>query len=373
MRKALFYLLIFACFSIVFAAPEVTISSITLSDSTINTGESAGITFTVTNTGDRDLTSIGIVLNSDLNLARTTFSFDDIEIGESRQISTSFSAPVGLSSGTYSISISVSFNIGDQKYSNQAGALVNVLSTNYLVVSSYTSNLVIDDYTSFNLNVTNQGNTDLNNLLVDLILPDGFVPTPGSQFYINSLSVGESKLLTTNVFIERGIEPDSYQFTISKSAEGYIDSDTLNVIVTGTPVLSFSGVNLDPEIPVSGTAQTISVQFENIGSGKAYNVVAKLLLEQDVVGVTTEYLGTLDRDDLTSAIFDIQTPLTKSLKGAVTITYNDASGVSNSITQDLNFDVVQAESISVTTLLIVGAVIAVIAYLAYKRFYKKKK
>jgi uncharacterized repeat protein (TIGR01451 family) len=373
MRVKVILLLSLFCLSTAFSAdPEVSISSITVSDQGINQGGSGSITFIVTNTGDTDLTNIKVVLSSGLTLSPGSFSYHDIQVGESRLITASYSAPTSLSSGDYSIIISVDYNFGDEQYSNQDGAVIKVLKTNYLVVSGYTTNLIIDTSNTFIINVTNQGDSALNDLLLDLILPDGFIPTTGSQFFFDSLGVGDSAVFTTQVFIEKGVEPDSFQFLLVKSADDYNDSDVLNVVVSGVPLISFSGLNLDPEIPVSGGLQTISVQLENVGSGKAYNVVAELDLSTDVTGVTMEYLGTLDRDDLTSAIFDFYVPIGGArLTGEVIVSYTDAAGTLMTNTQSIDFNVVQQVQDNMSTYLIGGAVLLVVGYLIYKRYKKK--
>lgn len=372
MKNKLTLLLLFLLsFSMVFATPEVTISSVSATDTTLNQGDSAGLSFIITNTGDRDLDSVKILLTSSLTLSRNTLIFSDFEVGESRVVTATYSVASNLPSGDYAISISADYNIGDSSYSNQEGVIIKVLESNYLMVSSYTTNLVVDETTKFSINVTNHGDSELNDLMLDLILPDGFIPTTGSQFFLDTLTVGESKIFTTNVFVERSIEPDSFQFSLIKTADGYNDSDNLNVVVTGVPEIMFSGINLDPEIPVSGQEQTISVQFENIGSGKAYSVVASIITEEEVTGITTEYLGSLDRDDLTSAIFDVINPVNDDLDGVIQITYTDSEGVNQVVIQSFDFEMVQPTQDNTITYYLIGGAVLVVGYLIYKRFKKK--
>lgn len=351
---------------------QVTPSTITLSESSINPGESGRLSFTLTNTGDVEIDNLVVSLSSDLTLFTQSFNFKDVGVGEAKYVTTTYSALNSFLPGDYEIRVEVTASTGDSSYKTQSGEVVEVQGSNYLIVSAYTSSLVIDNTASFVVNLTNQGDEVLNDILIDLKLPDGFIPTTAFQFYINNLSIGASESILSNVFVEKGIEPDSYQFTLTKTADGYNDTDTLNVVANGVPSLSFSGLNLDPEIPTQGLSQTISVQVENIGSGKAYNVIAKLLLDEEVTGVTTEYLGTLERDDLTSAIFDITTPMVNNLTGSVRITYEDGDGNDYVEVQDLSFDVIQLESNNFMNYLIWIVIISVVAYFAYKKFIKKK-
>jgi len=320
MKKLLFLPIILLSFGLVFSAgASINIGAISVSDSSIYPGGSGSISFTVTNDGGYVLSSVVVALSSQLTLGNAQFIFTNLGVGESRFVSTSYSASNAMLSGTYSIQASVLYSSGGTSYNNQAGTIIKVAQNNKLIVSDYTTNLVIDNTTSFKINLTNQGNNNLENVFVELILPDGFIPSTGSQFFIPELKIGESKLLSSNIFIEKSIEPDSYQFTLNKSANNYNNLDTLNVAVTGVPKLAFSGMNFDPEIPSSGELETISIQFENIGSGTAYNITAELIVGTEVTGVTLEHLGTLERDDLTSAIFDFYLPAADSLGGIVKI------------------------------------------------------
>ena len=131
-----------------------------------------------------------------------------------------------------------------------------------------------------------------------------------------------------------------------------------------------SGINLDPEIPTKSVMQTISVQYENIGSSKAYNVESKLNLDKEVIGVTMEYLGTLDRDDLTSAIFDFIA--TEKITGDIILTYKDEQGEKHSLIQEINYDLMSSSknnSMLQWALLIVGIIIA---FFVYKKLKTQK-
>jgi hypothetical protein len=112
------------------------------------------------------------------------------------------------------------------------------------------------------------------------------------------------------------------------------------------------------------------VQLENTGSGDAYNVIAELVMDDSVVGITTEYLGSLEREDLTSAIFDIYTPMSDNISPNVVITYNDAAGNLYTTSQALSFDVLQGEATPITTYLIWAAVIGGVIYYIYQRYKK---
>jgi uncharacterized repeat protein (TIGR01451 family) len=372
MKQFLFLLSALFLLGSVFATPGITVSSVAVSDSVIHAGDSGSISFIVTNTGDRALTTITINLDSSLSVSPDSFFFQDFDIGESRYVSSVYRAASNTASGAYNIAINADFNVGGTEYVDSNGAVVTVMPVNYLVVDSYTSSISINDDNVFTISVTNEGSDNLENVFLNLVLPNGFIPISGSQFYYSLIRPGETINSSASIFVEKEIEPKAYQFSLVKTAKDYSSSDVLNVIVRGTPNLAFSGINLDPNIPVSGTEQTISVQIENIGSGKAYNVIAQLLLDSGTRGTKIEYLGSIDREDLTSAIFDLQLGVFSSINGEVVVTYNDESGVGHEIRQGLEYEVLAAP-VDNTSLLLILAVLGVAGYFGYKYYVKNKK
>ncbi|VVB75168.1 Uncharacterised protein [Candidatus Tiddalikarchaeum anstoanum] len=372
MKRVFLPILLILSLSVVFAAPKIIISNVAVSDSSIHAGDSGSVSFIIQNTGDLSFNSIGVTLTSQLVLADTHFSFDDFNVGDTRFITTTYKALNNTPSGSYSISLTVNYDSGDTHYGNSAGAIVTVIPVNYLVVDGFTSSLVIDDITKFYINVTNQGSDTLDNVLLNLVLPDGFIPTTGSQFYFNEIRVGETVTVSTDIYIEKNIKPDAFQFSLEKSAKDFSGTDMLNVVVRGVPELAFSGISLDPQIPLSGTAQTISVQVENVGSGKAYNVVAQLFLNESAIGRKVEYLGSLDREDLSSAIFDLQLNSEASMSGNIIVSYIDDLGVTRQINQDINFDVLPAQGNNTILYVVIGGVL-LIGYVIYRVIAKKKR
>ncbi len=365
--KAKYLFLALLLLPIAFSSTEVSVSSLSVSRQSISSGESGAISFIITNTGDKSLSEVEVSLSSSLTLGRTLFTFNDLDVGESRTITTSYSAPSDMKSGSYPINIDIKYDVSDEEYHNQASVVVNVAGSKYLVVSNYTTQLLIDGTTRFVINLKNEGDDDLNDLLISLSLPDGFIPLNGSQFYIDSLDVGESVSFSTDIFVDKSIEPNPYQIVVSKVADGYSDSNTLNIYAYGIPELSISGINLDPKVPIQGEMESISVQIENVGSGDAYNVVAQLYVDGGSKGRKVEYLGSLERDDLTSAIFDITVPKTDFLNGTIVITYTDNNGQLHQERQDISFDVVGVGSSNTLAYIVAGVVVVILIYYITKK------
>jgi hypothetical protein len=248
---------------------------------------------------------------------------------------------------------------------------VQVLAINGLVINNYTTRLKINDNTEFNITLTNQGNDILNNLFVTLKMQNGFIPENGNEFYADSLIPGQSVIFSTTIFTDKEIEADSFQFYVLEKSNAYSNNATLNIQTIGEPILSINTINLDPSVPVHEQMQTISVQIENIGSSKAYSITSEFKSSDDFKGVKSENLGTLDREDITSTIFEIMIPSNSNeLNGTIIITYYDAFGNKNEISQEISYDILDGSSSWIY--LVIIALILIASYIVYRKMKKKK-
>ncbi|MDD4353365.1 MAG: hypothetical protein PHN56_02810 [Candidatus Nanoarchaeia archaeon] len=374
MKKLISLLTIMLALSVGFSAvtTKLAITNVVLSDSQIYPSQSGTISFNIQNLETTDLTNLRIIPSSQLMLDQSLITIGTIKSGDSKFIIFTYTAPLTLQSGSYSISIEAKYDSGGQQLTSQSGSTVAVLSSNNLIIENYTTSLLIDSSTNFSITLSNQGNDIFKNVFVNLIMPNGFIPETGSDFYINSLNPGESKTFVSKIFVQKEIEPQSYQFTLQATSNDYSLDSTINLLTIGEPKISINSINADPKIIMKGVQETISCQIENLGSAKAYGIKAELLINDEFKGIKSENLGTLDREDITSAIFEIIIPESQSkLTGDIKITYYDAAGKESTITQSIDYDILSVDGSS--TYLIVGAaIVAVVAFFIYKRMKKKK-
>jgi uncharacterized membrane protein len=373
MKKIILLLTLLIALSISFGATtKLSITNIALSDFEIYPGESGTISFNIQNLETTDLANLKIIPSSQLIMDQSIINIGTIKPGDSKFIIFTYSAPLTLPSGSYSISIEANYNSGGQQLTSQSGDTVAVLSSNNLVIDNYTTSLLIDASTNFSLSVSNQGNDVFRNLFISLIMPNGFIPETGSEFFISSLSPGESKSFSSRIFVQKEITPESYQFVLNAKSNDYTLNSTLNLLTIGEPKISINSINLDPKLIYANAQQTISCQIENLGSAKAYGIKAELLIGDEFQGIKSENLGTLDREDITSAIFEIIIPQSQSsMEGEIKITYYNDKGKESSITQAINYNILSADGSSIYIIIVVSAA-AIIAYIAYKNLKKKK-
>ncbi|MFA5303971.1 MAG: hypothetical protein WC393_05575 [Candidatus Nanoarchaeia archaeon] len=374
MKKLISLLTLLLILNISFSvsATKLSITNIALSDSELYPGQSGTISFNIQNLESTDLTNLRIIPSSQLILNTPLINIGTIKPSESKFIILTYSVPMALASGSYSISIEAKYDNGGQQLTSQSGDTVTVLSSNNLIIDNYTTSLLIDSSTNFSLTVSNQGNDIFKNVFLNILMPNGFIPESGSEFYISSLSPGESKTFYSMIFVQKEIEPEAYQLLLRAKSNDYTLNSTLNLLTVGEPKIAINSINLDPKLIIKGAQETISCQIENLGSSKAYGVKAELLVNDEFKGITSENLGTLDREDITSAIFEIIIPESQNkITGEIKITYYDDKGTESTITQSINYDILSVDG-STTYLLIGIALAAVIAFFVYKRMKKKK-
>ncbi len=371
MKKILFLFMILALFNTVFCRAQLNIDNLSVTDSMIDVGESGLLSFSVTNDGDNRAINAEVSLSSSLNLSANSIRIGTLEDGETKKVIINYYAPENIMPGDYAIFVNIDYD-DSKNYFVQDSVSIKINSYNHLITEDYTSGLVINENNDFSLNISNQGDEDLKNILLDIIMPSGFVPRRGSQFFIKKLGVGESRVFNITVFVEKSIEPGNFQFVLNKTANAYYDKDVLNLAVRGSPELAFSGINLDPELPVADSEQMISVQIENIGTDKAYSINVQLNIpNENITGVKSEYLGTLERDDLTTGIFDLNLPRDlNSIDGEIIVNYENELGTEHAITQNFSYYVKPVQTDNTMMYYIIGGVALMVLWLLWNRFRK---
>ncbi len=371
MKKIVILLALIFAFNASFSTGSLAISDVSVSDASIYPGESGAISFLIQNLGSDDLSNVKVHISSGLEIENKLINIGLMKAGTSSFIVTSYFAQSNVSTGSYPININVEYDYFGQQLTSQSGNAVNILSISELVIESYTTSLLIDNSSAFKLLISNQGSNSLNNVFIKIIMPNGFIAETGSEFYIDSINPGEYKEFTSRIFIQKDIEPQAYQFILSANANSYSKNATLNILAKGEPELVINAINLDPKIMIAGSSQIISTQIENIGSSKAYGVKAELLTNESLAGITFELLGSLDREDITSAIFEIIAPSSEKLEGIVKITYYDSQNNEFYAIQEIDYSIIPSSG-SGAYLWVVLILIAVVAFFLYKKSKKKK-
>jgi hypothetical protein len=135
--------------------------------------------------------------------------------------------------------------------------------------------------------------------------------------------------------------------------------------VKGLAKLNLASLKIEPQNPKSGDEITIEVRVENVGDDDAEN--AKLVLDSELEGFKTAYLGELEKDDDTPAIFTLKATMAGETVNKLTLTYEDDFG-EHILSEEIRFSISDNQTQNMGRLLVVLlAAAAFIIYLAAKK------
>ncbi len=192
------------------------------------------------------------------------------------------------------------------------------------------------------------------------------------NFHIDELSVGESKSFELNFISDKGLTTGLYSIPITLKYEG-VDgnpreqTENVPVEVKGLAKLSIASLKIDPQNPRKGDEVTIELRIENVGDDDSENT--KLVLDSDLEGFKTAYLGELERDDDTPAIFTLRADSPGELINTLTLTYEDDFG-EHTISEEIRFTVYDSQTKNIRR--IFPFVFGVIASVGIYKLKKRK-
>jgi uncharacterized membrane protein len=276
--------------------------SSTISPTSIYPNYEGIITVTVTSTTLQNDVRIN-VQSSELTLDRSTSDLGQIQENGQRSGTFKFTAPA--TAGFYIVNFEVAY--GTQRTYHTAA--VNVIGEpEFSITGKDPQTIYSGQENSFNITVENTGYKDVTNPIFELVVPNYFSVLGTNRKTFDELSVGEDEVLDFNVFIDRDAVPGTYEFTFNTLYPGGTDTQTFHIPVIGVPNLEIAGVTFDPENVQPSKASTIAVRFENTGTAEAKSVKAALS-SSAITGQKEDYLGSMDIDDTSSAVFDIVSPI----------------------------------------------------------------
>lgn len=216
-------------------------------------------------------------------------------------------------------------------------------------------------------NIRNTGLVSANNIKISLEAQDPISIKNPEQYFLE-LKSNESMQVIFDYATSNDAKPGVYPLTLNMV---YEESEThqLQLEIIGTPEIEIAGINSDPEKIYSSSEFTLSVQLENTGTGKAKSIKAVLTPENPgISGVTEYFVGSIDADDIDSAIFDlIAGPLIQGPQNInFNIEYEDLEGNTYNINNSLRVYVRLSEGTSFASLFVV-LIVCVLGFLFRKR------
>jgi hypothetical protein len=199
-------------------------------------------------------------------------------------------------------------------------------------------------------------------------------PLTVTKSTVESIQPGKTTTLT---FLMKSIDTAIVQpYRIGVTAESESGSlttktDTTVLDIIGHPDIRLAGVQTDKDTIYQNKPFSLSVQFENIGTGDAKSTKVQIL-DGDLNGVTVSYVGEIQVDDTGSAIFDLHDSIAGKKEITALVTYEDAYGNSFTNKENLQYIITEVKP-DYTIPLILVAVIVVGGVWYWRRREKRKK
>ena len=139
----------------------------------------------------------------------------------------------------------------------------------------------------------------------------------------------------------------------------------------GEPDVRIAGVQTDKEFIYTDEKFSLSIQLENVGTGDAKSVKAELV-DDNITGILTSYVGTIEVDDTGTAIFELKCGSPGEHTVDVNVIYEDEYGNQKEATFKAEF-MIEKRPKDYTMLIIPPVVVIGIIYYFYRRWKRKKE
>ena len=240
-----------------------------------------------------------------------------------------------------------------------------------------------DDFT-LSLKITNRGETAAHDIFVEIGEVQAIYSNDPNNYYIERLEPGNSREIQLRFKSSKDTPTGTITIPIKITYEGLSSevkkqSETAGIEVIGIAELSISNIKTDPLNIKQGEDFTLFVRIENAGDGDAKSVKATIT-DLQFSGVKEAFLGKIEPDDDSPAVFTLIPDRSGSFEYHLQISYKDDSGA-HTITEKMNLVVRDNKNVMTYLLeenrnIIIGVIVAIIAILfglGIHRYVKRKK
>ena len=212
----------------------------------------------------------------------------------------------------------------------------NVFATEYVninVRAAYTNPYPVEPGKNLvlALEISNIGNDDAKNVIVELEPSFPFTLLEKSQKSLETLYPGNTRIVEYDLFIDSSAVSGVYKIPVKVSFDHNSFKQDVEVRVQGIPEFKLLGMKSQTISP--GDQATISVEIANVGTGKAKRVSATFSSESEyikpILGGGNVYIGEFKPEEKREIEFKILASSDSEYgvyTGTVTLTYEDESG-----------------------------------------------
>ena len=240
-----------------------------------------------------------------------------------------------------------------------------------------------DEFT-LSLKLTNKGETAAHDIFVEIGEVQSIYSNDPNNYYIERIDPEKSREIQLHFKSSKDTPTGTITIPIKITYEGLSSevkkqSEIAGIEVIGIAELSISNIKTDPLNVKQGEDFTLLVRIENAGDGDAKSVKATIT-GLPFSGVKEAFLGKIEPDDDSPAVFTLIPDESGSFDYHLQISYKDDSG-NHTITEKMRL-VVRDNRNEMRNLLggnrniIIGVIVAFIAILSglgIHRYFKRKK
>jgi len=364
----------------------------------ITPGESFTIDGQIRNDGG-DAKKIILTINS------TSFFFDgisqlsigDLAAGQNVSISLPIIASASISSGVQSIPLTLTYQdpFGAVQQASIAITPINVVksSVDFIVIAQPDKTVISPgDKVKFFANITNIGNSNAYSARITVSSDSPYFTSLGtSERYFELIPSNSKEQMEFNIGLS-GSTPAGYYSLLITVSYLNVNGETqppiqkqVGVEVSGSPQISITP-NTNPSPISAGGTYALSLQFSNTGTINIRALSTYASSDDfEILSSPDNYIGSLNLDDYSTVTYTIHP--NNNLKPGnypihISMKYRDAYNVIHSEMQDVLLVIVSPDVAALTqkqagiglgTILTILVVAAILGYIIYVRYFKKKR
>ncbi|GBE18674.1 hypothetical protein BMS3Abin16_01280 [archaeon BMS3Abin16] len=344
----------------------------------VSAGDGFDISLTLLNKGAGSLKDIDITVNSSANLAVSpeppnNLHLNSLSVEGKERVLFSFKADERSEEGLYLIPVTVSYESygGTEKLQYEIIPLTIKKDEPAIQVGQdLPAYIKPGDTFNATLMLRNTGGTAKN---IDVIIDSqgaSILPKGPNNIHLEELSSGETYNIEMNFISSKDLTTGLYNIPVTLKYEGLdgqlkSQRERVPIEVKGLAKLNIANLKIEPQNPRKGDEITIELRIENVGDASAENT--KLLLDSDLEGFKTAYIGELKKDDDTPAIFTLKSAAAGETVNTLTLSYEDDFG-EHGLSEEIRFDVSNGQTQNLGNVLVILLIAAV-----FVGFYKLKK
>jgi hypothetical protein len=193
------------------------------------------------------------------------------------------------------------------------------------------------------------------------------------NIHIDELSTGETNRIEINFISNKDLDTGLFSIPITLKYEGLdgqlkTQTEIVPVEVKGLAKLNIASLKIEPQNPKKGEEITIELRIENVGDDNAENT--KLVLDSELKGFKTAYLGELEKNDDTPAIFTLRANAAGEVTNKLILTYEDDFG-EHALSEEIRFNISNNQTQDMGGLLVV--LLAAAAFIIFAVAKKRKR